>query len=248
MIPFLIVLALVFIFYLNQDTGSSNNGHVLPTTSQAILGIISVVMRADNAITKAELATVKPYLLRNFGENNAKQLLLELKEILQNGEIRDFRPHCVRINRDLAYSQKLELLTLLFYIAKANNGVATNEEIAIIYQYARNTAIQQQDLMHLSQTILGGDYNYRSNYDNNHRRGYGQNSNTQTDLLEKAYQILGVSSSVSDAELKHAFRQMAKKWHPDKFAGHSEAEIKDATVMFRKANNAYNYICKRRGI
>ena len=40
------------------------------------------------------------------------------------------------------------------------------------------------------------------------------------------YEVLGVQKSATDAEIKRAYRKVAKKYHPDMNPGDKEAEAK----------------------
>ena len=48
------------------------------------------------------------------------------------------------------------------------------------------------------------------------------------------YEVLGVSKDADDSTLKKAYRQVAKKYHPDMNPGDAEAEKK-----FKEASEAY---------
>jgi DnaJ-class molecular chaperone len=60
-------------------------------------------------------------------------------------------------------------------------------------------------------------------------------------MTSDPYSVLGVQKSASEAEIKSAFRKLAKKWHPDT-AG-SDAKAKErAQAQFSKVNQAYEII------
>ncbi len=56
------------------------------------------------------------------------------------------------------------------------------------------------------------------------------------------YEVLGVSKTASDAEIKSAYKKMAIKYHPDRQAGKSEEEKKAAEEKFKEAAEAYDVL------
>ena len=51
------------------------------------------------------------------------------------------------------------------------------------------------------------------------------------------YDVLGVNKHADEKEIKHAYRKLAKKYHPDTNAGNVEAEQK-----FKEVTEAYNVL------
>ena len=65
---------------------------------------------------------------------------------------------------------------------------------------------------------------------------------------DDAYKILEIEKSATDSEIKKAYRNMAKKYHPDKLQHMDEAYQKGAQEKFNKVQEAYEQIQKERGL
>jgi hypothetical protein len=59
--------------------------------------------------------------------------------------------------------------------------------------------------------------------------------------ISKCYELLGVKPGVSPVELKAAYRDMAKVWHPDRF-GHDERLQQKAQEKLKEINEAYEFL------
>jgi len=117
-----------------------------------------------------------------------------------------------------------DLLHGLFSIAMADGVLHPDEDI-----YLRNIA-----------SIFGFDEN-----DYDRFRGYHLGED-----VRDPYQILGVTSDMSDSELKKAYRTLIRDNHPDKVIaqGLPQEFIDVANEKLATINAAYDEIAKRRGI
>lgn len=62
--------------------------------------------------------------------------------------------------------------------------------------------------------------------------------------MNDPYQVLGVSRTASDDEIKQAYRNLAKKYHPDNYAGSPLADL--ASEKMSEINSAYDAITQQR--
>lgn len=187
----------------------------------SIIVLLACVIKADGRILKSEINSIKPFLLRNFGEEGAKQALQLLKQLLEQ----DINPVAVsqQIRQHVNYSVRLELVHMLLEVAKADGEVA-DSECQVIETIAVNMGITDTDY----QSLLSL---YRKHTDTNW-----------------AYTALEIEPSATDDEVKKAYRRMAMKYHPDKVANAGEAVRQQATEKFRAINEAYEHIKSLRGM
>jgi DnaJ like chaperone protein len=187
----------------------------------SIIVLLACVIKADGRVLKSEIAFVKPFLVRTFGEQGAHNALQLLKQLLQQ----DIDPVAVsqQIGQHLNYSVRLELLHLLLGVANADGELAQSE-LQVIQTIATNMGISDADYQSL-------------------RSIYCKQSDTNW-----AYTALEIAPTATDEEVKKAYRRMAMKYHPDKVANAGESIRQQANDKFRSINEAYEHIKTLRGI
>ena len=62
--------------------------------------------------------------------------------------------------------------------------------------------------------------------------------------MRDPYTVLGVSQSATDEEIKKAYRELARKYHPDNYQDNPLADL--AEEKMKEINEAYDIITKQR--
>lgn len=60
--------------------------------------------------------------------------------------------------------------------------------------------------------------------------------------MQNPYEILGIKEGASQEEIKRAYRELAKKYHPDQYGDNPLKEL--AEQKMREINEAYDYLSK----
>lgn len=64
--------------------------------------------------------------------------------------------------------------------------------------------------------------------------------------MKDPYEVLGISRDATDEQVKSAYREKARKFHPDNFTD-NPAAAEMATEKMKEINDAYDAVIKRRG-
>ncbi len=187
----------------------------------ALLALFAQVSRADGQVTKQEVLHVKQWLVAKFGAGEASDMMQMYRKILQQEY--DLASVTAQIKSNMDYYSRLELTRLLVEIAQSDNALHPSE-IRVITQIAGHLGISTADLKSL----------------------FGVAGSTASSHNE--YEVLGLSAGASDAEVKSRYRELVKKYHPDRVSHLGDEFAQLAQEKFVKLQTAWETISKERGI
>ena len=218
-------------YYLGSQGDHADQGYSTQPTTRgypntkpgdfmvSLLVLLGAVMKADKQLLKSELDYVKNFLRQQFSHQDTQEYIILFKDIIkQDYPIRDV---CRQIQRSMDHPSRLELIHVLFGLSKADGHIHP-DEIKVINTIGRYLNINDSDFDSIKAMFV---------------------KDTQS-----AYKILEIKKSVTDSEVKKAYRKMASKYHPDK-VNHLGDDLKHlAEEKFKAMNDAYQSIKKERGM
>jgi DnaJ like chaperone protein len=217
------VVGSVFDNSSTSETRTTYRGRTYSTTTGdftiSLLVLVAAVMKADGRVVKTELEYVRAFLVRQFGQEAAREALVLLRDILkQNIPVADV---CRQISRNMEYSSRLQLMHMLFGISGAD-GTFQDQELRMIERISGFMSISESDFHSIRNMFIKS--------------------------ADSSYKILEIDRSASDDEVKKAYRRMARKYHPDTVSHLGDDIRMAAEEKFKEVNEAYEKIKKERNI
>ena len=201
--------------------GTQQDGNVVTRPgdfSVSLLILSAAVMKADGKLLRSELEYVKNFFVIQFGAKIAEDRIKVLREILKQDV--SYAPVCEQIRQYMDYPSRLQLMHYLFGLALADNNFHETES-SLLSQISVLLGLPKQEFESIKAMFVKDN--------------------------DAAYRVLEISPDATDEEVKKAFREMAKKHHPDKVAHLGEEVQHAAKEKFQTINQAYNDIKKVRG-
>lgn len=185
----------------------------------SLLILTAAVMKADGKVTRNELNYVKQFIANNFGAERAPEYVKILGDLIKQDY--NLQEVSVQIRQYMDYSSRLMLLQFLFGIAMSD-GKSDAKETNMLESIAGFIGVSNSDYISIKAMFI-------------------KDTNS-------AYKILEVSPDSSNDEIKKAYRELAKKFHPDKVSHLGEDVKKAAEVKITELNAAYDSIKEERGM
>lgn len=185
-----------------------------------LLSLCSIVIKADGQVSQSEMDYVRQYFVNTYGKEKANAIFRTFNEINKKREISAQRI-CLFLTQRTRYEVRLQLLHFLFGIAQADGSI-TNPEVQKIREIAGYLRVSLNEFDSIKAMFIKS--------------------------ADNAYKILDIQKSATDAEIKKAYRDMAKKYHPDRVNTQDEAIKKGAEEKFKQVQTAYETIQKERGL
>lgn len=213
---------------LDSFTPSSKGGFSFQTEKKVspqdfelhLLSLSAIVIRADGKVSQIELDYVRSYFVRAYGKDRANAVFRTFNEVMKSRELSEARIAQYLVPRT-RYEARLQITHFLFSIANADGSVS-QAEANKIQDIARHLRLAAKDFESIKAMFFKS--------------------------TDDSYKILEIEKSASDAEVKKAYRSMAKKYHPDKLHHMDEAYRRGAEEKFRKVQEAYEKIQRERGM
>ncbi|MFK8265531.1 tellurite resistance TerB family protein [Capnocytophaga cynodegmi] len=189
-----------------------------------LLSLCSLVIKANGQVSQSELDFVRMRFVEMYGKERANAVFRTFNELVKGREISAYRVSTYLKIRT-PYETRLQIIHFLFGIAKAD-GIVSDSEIKQIQEISGYFGISPNDFESIKAMFV----------------------HSQTESIRDAYTILEINKNATDAEVKKAYREMAKKYHPDRVITQDEAIKKGAEEKFKQVQKAYEQIQKERGL
>jgi len=214
----------------------------------ATFRVMGHIAKADGKVSEAEITAARSVMQR-MGLN--EQMRLKAIDLFNQGKQPDFNLN-EALDRLVQVCHGQNVLLRMFvemqFQAALAEGSLSKAKQTILQSICTRLGFAPLNFVFF-EDLFGFKQSYQQSYGRTGYQGYQPPRRSGLSLSE-AYQLLEVSESASDADVKKAYRKQMSQNHPDKLVskGLPEEMIKLATEKTQKIKAAYDQIAAARGI
>ncbi|NWN92362.1 co-chaperone DjlA [Marinobacter adhaerens] len=203
---------------------------------ESVFAVMGALCKADGVVSRDEIQMAENMFAR-FRLNAAQRETA--KAAFNRGKSENFDldaelEHFLRISgRQPAF---LQMFLQVQVSAVAADGVVHPAEHKMLVRIARGLGLPESQVDQLEAMLRGA------------HAGQAGSQRSTAQQTEDAYKVMGVSPSISDAELKKVYRKLMSENHPDKLAGRGlpESMREMAEQRTQEITHAYDVIKESR--
>lgn len=178
---------------------------------RATFTVMGKLAKADGRVSEEEIQYARQVMDRmGLGDERRREAM----ELFSQGKESEF--DIAEVMRPLSALIRFRIPLKLMFVeiqlqAAMADGQVSEAETIIIREVCRLLQMSQAEMAALM-ARMQSQFSYQQHSYQSHQGGYV----SEQELLKESYGVLGVAESVSDAELKKAYRRLMSQHHPDK--------------------------------
>jgi DnaJ like chaperone protein len=187
---------------------------------ELLIHILVHAMKADGKVDEREKQVIFGFFRANLKYKQAQLLWVQ---DLVSGAIKKSYPLaelCAEFSQRFNYASRLILLELVYHVVMSDDQL-TGSEAKIVEQ-----VVGQLGINNIDHERIKAAFPNQSNHDHH-------------------YQLLGIGKEATKADLKKAYKEACKKYHPDKVFHLGEEFRKIADEKMTKINASYAILSKQ---
>ncbi|MGN0854244.1 MAG: TerB family tellurite resistance protein [Kiritimatiellia bacterium] len=212
---------------------------------QAVGALLAKMAKADGRVTRDEIASVENAFVRlGFSPADRAVAVAAFRKAKDN--TRSIYAYATRFASIVTHLEVRELFYEILWDIACADGLISPREDAILRTITAYLGIPTEWYVVYARERFAN----RTERDYYGRQDSSGAASAARDSRAEAYSILGISVNASDDEVKKAYRQKAKKYHPDtlRAQGLPDEMVGKATEQMVRINAAWSEIKAARGI
>lgn len=198
-----------------------------------LFSLLAAFARADGPITAEEKEIVNLFVRQQLrmGGRAAQQARNYFEQAGQNPQV--LSQVAEKLASLVGYNPEIleSVYQMLIRLGDANEGLSS----------------EQEDLLEEVEIIFRLEQNQQAGSWQNRSSGQRTSRTSSIKKLEKAYKTLGLSKDATKKEIKKKYRELVKKYHPDRIIARDLPDefVKTAQEKFSEIQNAYEVIMEQ---